>query len=194
MPKKKTDKAEEKKVQTEEKLEEVESTENAEDVASATETEEVLDENRKKIKAQEEELALQKDKYMRLAAEYENYRKRSANEKLSIYDDATAKAVTELLPVADSMQMAMANMKEADPEVLKGIELISNQLAKSFEKLKVESYGKVGDVFDPNLHNAISKIDSEEFEENTISLVFQMGFKIGDSIIRHAMVQVANCG
>lgn len=194
MPKKKTDKAEEKKVQTEEKLEEVESTENAEDVASATETEEVLDENQKKIKAQEEELALQKDKYMRLAAEYENYRKRSANEKLSIYDDATAKAVTELLPVADSMQMAMANMKEADPEVLKGIELISNQLAKSFEKLKVESYGKVGDVFDPNLHNAISKIDSEEFEENTISLVFQMGFKIGDRIIRHAMVQVANCG
>ena len=123
MPKKKTDKAEEKKVQTEEKLEEVESTENAEDVASATETEEVLDENQKKIKAQEEELALQKDKYMRLAAEYENYRKRSTNEKLSIYDDATAKAVTELLPVADSMQMAMANMKDADPEVLKELSL-----------------------------------------------------------------------
>ena len=192
MPKKKTDKAEEKKVQTEEKLEEVESTENAEDVASATETEEVLDENQKKIKAQEEELALQKDKYMRLAAEYENYRKRSANEKLSIYDDATAKAVTELLPVADSMQMAMANMKEADPEVLKGIELISNQLAKSFEKLKVESYGKVGDVFDPNLHNAVMAVDDDNLESGTISEELQKGYMYKESVVRHSMVKVVN--
>ena len=146
-----------------------------------------------KVKKLEEELAVQKDKYMRLAAEYDNYRKRTANEKLSLYDDATAKAVTELLPVADSVRMALDNLANADPEIVKGIELISNQLDKSFEKLKIESFGKIGDEFDPNLHNAISKVESEELGENTIAQVFQTGYKIGDKIIRHAMVQVANC-
>ncbi len=144
-------------------------------------------------KALEEELASWKDKYMRLAAEYDNYRKRTSNEKLSIYDDATARAVTELLPVADSMQMAIENLKDAEPEILKGVELVSNQLAKSFEKLKVEGYGEIGDSFDPNLHNAISKTESDDLGENTLAQVFQRGYKIGDKIIRHAMVQVANC-
>ena len=121
------------------------------------------------------------------------HRKRTANEKLSIYDDATAKAVTELLPVADSIQMAITNLKDADPDILKGIELISNQLAKSLEKLKVEPFGAQGEEFNPEIHNAISKIDDENFEKNCISQVFQTGYKIGDKIIRHAMVQVANC-
>ena len=151
------------------------------------------DEKDAKIAALEEELAASKDKYMRLAAEYDNYRKRTANEKLSIYDDATAKAVTELLPVADSVRMALENLKDASPEIIKGVELISNQLDKSFEKLKIESYGEIGDVFDPNIHNAISKIDSDELDKNTISKVFQKGYKIVDKIVRHAMVQVANC-
>lgn len=161
--------------------------------ADAEKTAETKDETADKNKALEEELAAQKDKYMRLAAEYDNYRKRTANEKLSLYDDATAKAVTELLPVADSVRMALENLADADPEIVKGIELISNQLAKSFEKLKVEAYGKVGDEFDPNLHNAISKVENEELGANTLAMVFQTGYKIGDKIIRHAMVQVANC-
>lgn len=154
---------------------------------------EEIDETAKKIAELEEELNSQKDKYLRLCAEYDNYRKRTANEKLSIYDDATAKAVTELLPVADSIQMAITNLKDCDPEILKGIELISNQLAKSFEKLKIESYGKAGDAFDPNLHNAVSKIEDENLGADTIAAVYQTGYKIGDKIIRHAMVQVANC-
>ena len=162
--------------------------------AKAEADEPKADETEEKSNKCEEKLAEQKDKYMRLAAEYENYRKRTANEKIMIYHDATAKAVTELLPVADSVRMAIENMGEANPEVLKGIELISNQLSKSFEKLKIEEYGKIGDKFDPNLHNAISKIDSDELGENEISQVFQKGYKIGDKIIRHAMVQVANCG
>lgn len=154
---------------------------------------EEIDETAKKIAELEEKLNSQKDKYLRLCAEYDNYRKRTANEKLSIYDDATAKAVTELLPVADSIQMAITNLKDCDPEILKGIELISNQLAKSLEKLKVEPFGAQGEEFNPEIHNAISKIDDENFEKNCISQVFQTGYKIGDKIIRHAMVQVANC-
>ena len=154
---------------------------------------EEIDETAKKIAALEEELNSQKDKYLRLCAEYDNYRKRTANEKLSIYDDATAKAVTELLPVADSIQMAITNLKDCDPDILKGIELISNQLAKSLEKLKVEAFGAEGEEFNPEIHNAISKIDDENFDKNSISQVFQTGYKIGDKIIRHAMVQVANC-
>lgn len=193
MPKKKCENAEEVKETKTDK----ETTAEAENTAEAEKVEETKGKKSKKddekVKKLEEDLAAQKDKYMRLAAEYDNYRKRTANEKLSIYDDATAKAVTELLPVADSVRMALENLANADPEIIKGIELISNQLDKSFEKLKIESFGKIGDEFDPNLHNAISKVESEELGENTIAQVFQTGYKIGDKIIRHAMVQVANC-
>ena len=193
MPKKKCENAEEVKETKTDK----ETTAEVENTAEAEKVEETKGKKSKKddekVKKLEEELAAQKDKYMRLAAEYDNYRKRTANEKLSIYDDATAKAVTELLPVADSVRMALENLANADPEIVKGIELISNQLDKSFEKLKIESFGKIGDEFDPNLHNAISKVESEELGENTIAQVFQTGYKIGDKIIRHAMVQVANC-
>jgi len=166
-----------------------------EEVKAAEETAqepEEKDEKEEKIKALEADAEAQKEKYMRLAAEYDNYRKRTANEKLALYDDATSKAVKELLPVADSVRMALKNLKDADPEILKGIELISNQLDKSFEKLKVESYGKVGDDFDPKLHNAIGMVDNEELGSGKIAAVFQTGFKLGDKIIRHAMVQVTN--
>ncbi len=146
-----------------------------------------------KIENLEKELAEEKDKRMRLAAEYDNYRKRTSSEKLGIYDDATAKAVEELLPVADSLTMAMQNLDNAPDEYKKGLELIANQLKTSLEKLKVEAFCEIGDDFDPNLHNAVAKIESEDFEDSKISAVFQKGYKLGDKIIRHAMVQVANC-
>ena len=179
----------------ENKDEKIEETVVSEETTETAETEkvEVIDENAEKIKALEEELAASKDMYLRLRAEYDNFRKRTANEKLSLYDDATAKAVAELLPVADSVTMALTNLKDSSPEILKGIELISNQLAKSFEKLNVEAFGAVGDAFNPELHNAISKIDDENLGENTLAQIFQIGYKKGDKIIRHAMVQVANC-
>lgn len=151
------------------------------------------DKKNDEIKQLQEKLESQKESYMRLAAEYDNYRKRTANEKLSIYDDATAKAVEELLPVADSMQMALQSLADAPDEVKKGIELVNQQLEKSFEKLKITSFGEVGDDFDPQLHNAVSKVENEELGENQIASVFQKGYKIGDKVIRHAMVQVANC-
>ena len=121
MPKKKCENAEEVKETKTDK----ETTAEAENTAEAEKVEETKGKKSKKddekVKKLEEELTAQKDKYMRLAAEYDNYRKRTANEKLSIYDDATAKAVTELLPVADSVRMALDNLANADPEIIKGI-------------------------------------------------------------------------
>ena len=142
----------------------------------------------------QEELKAEKEKYVRLYAEYDNYRKRTSAEKLQIYDDATAKAVKELLPLADSMTQALAQFdgKEVPEEFSKGIEMIAAQLKTCFEKLKVEPFCEVGDTFDPNLHNAVMHIDDENFGENTISQVFQAGFQCGDKVIRFAMVQVAN--
>lgn len=140
------------------------------------------------------ELEKQKESYMRLAAEYDNYRKRTQQEKLGIYDDATARAVEQLLPMADALQMAMQNTQDAPKEFIKGLEMIQNQFKAAMDKLKVESFGEIGDEFDPNIHNAISKIEREELGENCLAMIYQKGFKIGDKIIRHAMVQVANCG
>ena len=158
------------------------------------ETEEVKEELTKEEKLTEE-LNAQKDKYMRLYAEYDNYRKRTQSEKTAIYADATAKAVEEILPMADSITMALAQFADKDvpSEFSKGIELIANQLKASFDKMGVTSFGEVGDEFDPNLHNAISKIEDESMGENTLAQVYQIGYKLNDKIIRHAMVVVANC-
>ena len=142
-----------------------------------------------------EELNASKEKYMRLYAEYDNYRKRTQSEKVAIYADATAKAVEQLLPIADSVTMALAQFdgKDVPAEFTKGIELIANQLKASFDKMGVTSFGAVGDEFDPNIHNAISKIEDENLGENTVAQVYQTGYKLDDKIIRHAMVVVANC-
>lgn len=139
-----------------------------------------------------DELKAQKENYLRLAAEYDNYRKRTQAEKLSIYSDATAKAVEELLPIADSINAALSSTPEDDPQ-RQGIELIGNQFAKSMEKLGVVSFGEVGEAFDPQLHNAVARAENPDLPENSIAMVFQKGFKIGDKVIRPAMVQVANC-
>lgn len=135
----------------------------------------------------------QKDSYMRLAAEYDNYRKRTTAEKLNIYADATAKAVSEILVVADSLEAALKSSKGAPEEFRKGLELVNSQFTAALQKLGVEAFGEAGEAFDPQLHNAVSKVENEELGENTIAMVFQKGYKTGDKIIRHAMVQVANC-
>ena len=142
-----------------------------------------------------EELKASNEKYMRLYAEYDNYRKRTQNEKTAIYADATAKAVEQILPLADSLTMALSQFegKDVPAEFSKGIELIANQLKASFDKLSVTPFGAIGDEFDPNIHNAISKIEDENLGENVIAQVYQTGYKLNDKIIRHAMVVVANC-
>lgn len=141
----------------------------------------------------EKELKAKTDAYLRLAAEYENYRRRTTADKANIYADATAKAITEILPIGDSLDMAVKSAENAPDEYKKGIELICSQFKASLEKLNVETFGEVGDEFNPELHNAVMKIEDESLGENTVAQVFQKGYKTGDKIIRHAMVQVANC-
>ena len=163
--------------------------ETSEEVETAEAVEEVKEESaEEKLQA---ELENQKDMYLRLRAEYDNYRKRTQQEKLNIYADATAKAVEELLPLADSLVAAM-NSQTAEADT-KGIELISNQLFACLDKLNVKAFGEVGDEFNPEIHNAVSMTENPDLEKNTVAAVFQKGFKIGDKVIRPAMVVVANC-
>ena len=152
----------------------------------ADKAEKALEDMKKKLEAQ-------KNNYLRLAAEYDNYRKRTTNEKASIYSDATAKAVSEILTVADSLEMALKAAENAPEEFKKGIELVAAQMQSALAKLNVEKFGEVGEEFNPELHNAVSKLEDESLGENVIAQVFQSGYKTGDKIIRHAMVQVANC-
>ena len=178
----------------EKKQPETEETEKA--VETEEKTEEAVEEKKEPTAEEklQKELKAEKEKYIRLYAEYDNYRKRTSAEKLQIYDDATARAVKEILPLADSLSNALAQFegKDVPEEFSKGIEMIAQQLSQSFEKLKVEPFGEVGDTFNPELHNAVSMAEDESLPENSISAVYQKGYKIGDKIIRHAMVVVAN--
>ena len=133
----------------------------------------------------------QEDKYMRLLAEYDNYRKRSQKEKEASWSNAKAETIKEILPVYDNLARAL-QQETADEAYAKGVEMIMTQLKNALEKLGVEEIPAAGQPFDPNLHNAVMHVDDEELGENVVAEVFQAGFKLGDKIIRHAMVKVAN--
>ena len=135
-------------------------------------------------------LAENEDKYLRMAAEYDNFRRRSREEKDAIYELAMADTVKEILPILDNLDRA-AGYTEGD-KVIEGVVLTAKSTAAVFEKLGVEEYGKVGETFDPNIHNAVMHTEDEDLEENTITQVFQKGFRLGEKIVRFAMVQVAN--
>ena len=139
----------------------------------------------------EEKYNLERDAHLRVAAEFDNFRKRTIKEKEASYGNGKADAVAKMLPIYDNLERAL-NQETADAAYKKGVELTMNELLKIFGTLGVEVFGNVGDEFDPNLHNAVMHVDSEELGENTISQVFQKGFKIGDKVVRFAMVQVAN--
>ena len=139
----------------------------------------------------EEKYNAEHDAHLRLAAEYDNFRKRTIKEKEASYGNGKADAVAKMLPVYDNLERAL-NQPTEDAAYKKGVELTMNELVKIFTGLGVEIFGNVGDEFDPNAHNAVMHIDSDELGENTISQVFQKGFKIGDKVVRFAMVQVAN--
>ena len=139
----------------------------------------------------EEKYNAEHDSYLRLAADYDNFRKRTFKEKEASYGNGKADAVAKMLPVYDNLERAL-NQETADAAFKKGVEMTMNELVKIFTALGVEIFGSVGDSFDPNLHNAVMHIDDENLEENVISQVFQKGFKLGDKVVRFAMVQVAN--
>ena len=137
------------------------------------------------------ELAKEHDQYLRLAAEYDNFRKRSQREKDGIYQDGVAATVKKFLPAYDDLARALQN-ETADEAYKKGVEMTFNNLLKIFEGLGVSPFGAAGEEFDPNRHNAVMHIEDESLGENVIAEVFQTGFAQGEKVIRFAMVKVAN--
>lgn len=131
------------------------------------------------------------DKYLRTLAEYDNFRKRSQREKDAIYGDATIDAVKKLLPVLDNFERAL-NYECKDEEFKKGISLIQNTLVEVFDNLGVKEIPAIDQQFDPNLHEAVMHIDNPAYEENIVTDVYRKGYMIGDKVIRHTMVVVAN--
>ena len=134
----------------------------------------------------------QEDKYMRLLAEYDNYRKRTAKEKDNLYQDAKADTIKEFLAVYDNLERAVATEGDEDSPHKKGLEMIFHQYQEILKKLGVTEIEAQGQPFDPEKHNAVMHIDDENLGENVVSQVFQAGFLLGDKVIRHAIVQVAN--
>ena len=139
----------------------------------------------------EEKYNAEREAHLRLAADYDNFRKRSIKEKEQSYGNGKADAVEKLLPVYDNLERAL-NQPTEDAAYKKGVEMTMTQLVSILNGLGVEIFGQVGETFDPNLHNAVMHTEDDSVAENTITQVFQKGFKMGDKIVRFAMVQVAN--
>ena len=173
---------------------ETEVTEETEQVTAETEAvedapaEEVQPDPVEELKAK---LMAEHDNYLRLAAEYDNFRKRTQKEREALYTDIKAETIGKFLPVFDNLQRAMAQ-PTADEAYKKGVEMTMTGLMTIMESLGVKHFGEVGEPFDPNFHNAVMQRDDENFGESTICEVFQTGFKVGEKVIRHAMVVVAN--
>lgn len=138
------------------------------------------------------ELCETKDRLLRVMAEYDNFRKRSQKEKEMAYGDTKASTIGEFLPVYDNFMRAMSAEATDLDSFKKGIEMIFNQYGETFKKLGVESFGEKGETFDPNIHNAVMHGEDENLPENSISDVFSTGYKMGDRVIRPAIVKVVN--
>lgn len=143
-----------------------------------------------KLQAQLDE---KNDQLLRMAAEYDNFRKRSQREKEGLYTDCRASVIKELLPVIDNFERCVSSSEGTSYEdYRKGVEMTYKQFTDALEKLGIEAFGEVGEAFDPNLHNAVMHAENEDLPENTVSNVLMKGYKTGDKIIRAAMVAVAN--
>ncbi len=136
------------------------------------------------------ELAEKDDRHLRMAAEYDNFRRRSREERTAVYDVALSETVTEFLPVIDNLERA--TLYDDAAKIREGLVMITKSVEEMFSKLGVEAVGKIGETFDPNLHNAVMHIDDESYGEGEIVEVFQKGYKKGGKIIRFAMVKTAN--
>lgn len=175
--------------------EELEKEQAEETSEEATQTEENASEEisaeQKRIEELEKQLGDEKDKYLRVAAEYDNFRKRSVNDRLNAVADAQAKVITEILSVIDNFERAM-DAECSDENYKKGVEMIFKQYTGILDKLGVTEIKALGEPFDPNIHHAVNQVEDENFGENTVCQVFQKGYKLGDKVIRCAMVVVAN--
>ncbi len=148
----------------------------------------------KALLEKEKEIAELKDTYLRLLAEYDNFKKRTQKEKEAIYVDSVGDTVTALLPVIDNFERALASFsdEEKEKDLFKGIEMIYNQTIETFEKLGVQKIEALGCEFDPLRHNAIMHIDDESIADNIVVEEFQKGYTYRDKVIRYSMVKVAN--
>lgn len=165
--------------------------ENLEEKVDATEAELEVEEE-KAEPTLEDQLNDAKDQLLRTAAEYANFRARSAKEKEQTYSNAKGNVVAEILPAIDNLERALSQDTEDYEALKKGVQMTMDGLMAALEKLGVEAFGEAGDTFDPNLHNAVMHVDDDELDENVITDVFQKGYKINDRVIRPAMVKTAN--
>ena len=159
--------------------------------AAAEPEETAVDPLLSELESLKDQVAGQEDKYLRLAAEYDNYRKRTAKEKESLWTDVKADTAGAFLPVYDNLERAL-KQDTADEAFKKGVEMTMNQLKEVLTKLGITEIEALGQPFDPTLHNAVMHIEDENFGENTVAEVFQAGFRLGDKVVRFAMVKVAN--
>lgn len=132
------------------------------------------------------------DKFLRLCAEYDNYRKRTQKEKQDIYTSSRTDILSSFLPVIDNFDRAVENTQAPYEDYKKGIELIHGQFLQILAKEGIEEFGAPGDAFDPNIHNAVMTVEDENLGENVIAEVFSKGYRAGDKILREAVVKVAN--
>lgn len=169
---------------TDKEQEVVETAENA--------AEEVTDTADSKIAELEKDLAASKEAHIRTLAEYDNYRKRTAKEKENTWVDAKAVCIAELLPMLDNFDRALGVTDSDFESYKKGIEMIYQGFCETLKKLGVEAFGEEGEEFDPNFHSAVMHIDDETLGENVLAQVFSKGYKLGEKVLRPAMVKVAN--
>lgn len=144
------------------------------------------------LEQKEQEIAAMKNQMLSLAAEYDNFKKRTAREKERIYIDSVGDTVAQLLPVLDNLDRALSSFEDKDSEYYRGVEMVKKQTEEIFAKLGVETIPSVGEEFNPELHNAVMHIEDETVTENTIVEEFQKGYRYKDKVIRYAMVKVAN--
>ena len=159
----------------------------------ASETFTLTREQMEKMEGLAKSLAEEHDQYLRLAAEYDNYRKRTAKEKESIYADAKIDTIKGMLPVYDNLERGLAQFKDEDNDPHKrGLEMIFTQFKESLTKLGVTPIDCLGKEFDPERHNAVMHVEDESCGENTVVEVLQQGFMLGKKVLRFAIVKVAN--
>lgn len=144
------------------------------------------------LEAKTKECEALDDRCKRLAAEFDNYKKRTVKEKESIYTDSVCDVVEKMLPVLDNLERAIDSFDDKESEHCKGVEMVLRQTADILKKIGVEEIDAVGEKFDPTMHNAVMHIDDDNYGENTIAQQFQKGYKYKDKVIRYSMVQVAN--